>query len=140
MLADYFSIHLTEEEEEEEEQQQQQQQPKKILLLKGLPLLIAEYQPNYAYLPIFLYRLATQIDFSDELRCLEGVARELAKFYSFMPPAEQPTECEEWQGMIQYVLYPNVKKLIVLSDELWANGSIRTIASTDRLYRVFERC
>ena len=133
MLDDYFSIQIAEELISNETKEGQ-------LVLKGLPLLLSEYQPNYAYLPLFLYRLASKVDFSNEQRCLDGIARELARLYSRMPSPTQESECEEWKGVIQYVLYPNMKKLMVLSDELWANGVIETIASTDRLYRVFERC
>lgn len=69
MLDDYFAIKFVEKEEK--------------LFLQTLPMLLTEYQPNYAYLPIFLYRLATEVNYSEESRCLEGIAREIARFYSF---------------------------------------------------------
>ena len=126
MLDDYFAIKFVEKEEK--------------LFLQTLPMLLTEYQPNYAYLPIFLYRLATEVNYSEESRCLEGIAREIARFYSFIPDEKQEIECEEWKSIIQCTLYPNVRKLLLLSDRLWNNGIIQLVTSTDRLYRVFERC
>lgn len=126
MFEDYFSIRFVEEDGK--------------LFLRSLPLLLHDYQPYYGYLPCFLYRLATAVDYSDEDRCLEGIAREVARFYSFLPEETQAVESEEWENVVQCVLYPNLKKLLLLSDRLWTNGTIQVIATTDRLYRVFERC
>lgn len=126
MLEDYFTIKLVEK--------------KGKLFLQMLPMLLTDYQPNYAYLPIFLYRLAVEVNYSEEARCLEGIAREIARFYSFVPDEKQEIECEEWKSTIQCTLYPNVRKLLILSDRLWNNGTIQVVTSTDRLYRVFERC
>lgn len=126
MFEDYFSIHFVEEDGK--------------LFLRSIPILLNDYQPYYGYLPYFLYRLASAIDYSDEDRCLEGISREVSRFYSFLPGETQEAESEEWENVVQCVLYPNLKKLLLLSDRLWTNGTIQVIATTDRLYRVFERC
>ena len=110
------------------------------LFLRSIPILLNDYQPYYGYLPYFLYRLASAVDYSDEDRCLEGISREVSRFYSFLPGETQEAESEEWENVVQCVLYPNLKKLLLLSDRLWTNGTIQVIATTDRLYRVFERC
>ena len=42
--------------------------------------------------------------------------------------------------MFQSALYPQLKRQMIVSDRLWSSGTIQLMASTDRLYRVFERC
>lgn len=123
MLEDYFAITLIHKDNE--------------LYLKALPMLIASYEPYYGYLPVFIRRLVTQVNFNDEKECLQGIARELALFYSYIPKGEEE---EEWKSIVQTVLYPQMKRQLIVFDAMWNKGSIQLMASTDRLYRVFERC
>ena len=127
MLKDYFSIGI-------------EQNEKGNWVLQSLPLLISDYEPFYGYLPLFLFNLCTQVHYPKEKQCLDEIARELARFYSFIPICKEREEKEEWESLIQSVLYPQAKKQMIVSDRLWSSGAIQLLASTDRLYRVFERC
>lgn len=127
MLKDYFSIGI-------------EQNEKGNWVLQSLPLLISDYEPFYGYLPLFLFNLCTQVHYTKEKQCLDEIARELARFYSFIPICKEREEKEEWESLIQSVLYPQAKKQMIVSDRLWSSGAIQLLASTDRLYRVFERC
>jgi len=77
--------------------------------LEAVPELIDNYLPDRALLPMFLLRLAVQVDWSNEERCFQGVASELAEWYMVRPgrpwadmlPAElrahaQHSAAEEW--------------------------------------------
>lgn len=127
MLEDYFSITIIKNTNNE-------------LVLKALPRITSSYEPYYGYLPRFLYQLVKMVNFTDEKKCLEGVAREIAHFYSFIPDSSSVEEMEHWRDAIQSVLYPQIKRQLIVNDRLWNQGIIQLIASTDRLYRVFERC
>ncbi|KAM5314042.1 DNA mismatch repair protein Mlh1 isoform 2-T2 [Glossophaga mutica] len=65
MLADYFSLEIDEEGN-----------------LIGLPLLIDNYVPPLEGLPIFILRLATEVNWDEEKECFESLSKECAMFYS----------------------------------------------------------
>ena len=127
MLEDYFSITIIKNDQNE-------------IILKALPILISSYEPYYGYLPLFFYNLITNVNFQDEKECLQGITRELACFYAYIPTTEVEEEKEKWKDSVQTLLFPALKRQLIVNDGLWSNGSIQLIATTDRLYRVFERC
>jgi hypothetical protein len=49
--------------------------------LETLPELLDHYLPPLNLLPMFLLRLAIQVDWTSEERCFETIAKELAEFY-----------------------------------------------------------
>ncbi|KAH0504138.1 DNA mismatch repair protein Mlh1 [Microtus ochrogaster] len=65
MLADYFSLEIDEEGN-----------------LIGLPLLIDNYVPPLEGLPLFILRLATEVNWDEEKECFESLSKECAMFYS----------------------------------------------------------
>ena len=50
--------------------------------LVSLPDLLPHFTPSPAGLPLFLLRLATEVNWEEEQVCFEGVATELGLFYS----------------------------------------------------------
>ena len=55
--------------------------------IAALPQLIPGYVPIMQLLPMFLLRLTTEVNWSAEAPCLEGICRELAAFYCLRPGA-----------------------------------------------------
>ncbi|KAL9554521.1 hypothetical protein MBANPS3_002771 [Mucor bainieri] len=53
-----------------------------IVWLKSLPLIITNYAPTLDKLPLFVYRLAAEVNWESEAECIESVAREYAMLYS----------------------------------------------------------
>ena len=49
--------------------------------LATLPALLEDYTPNFGGLPFFLLRLATEVDWSSEKDCFQGIAEELGELY-----------------------------------------------------------
>ena len=62
MLDDYFCLEIDEEGN-----------------LLSIPQLLDGYIPYFGGLPIFLLRLATEVDWEDEEGCFDNVAEELAR-------------------------------------------------------------
>ena len=62
MLDDYFCLEIDEEGN-----------------LVSMPQLLDGYIPYFGRLPIFLLRLATEVDWEDEESCFQNVAEELAR-------------------------------------------------------------
>ena len=62
MLDDYFCLEIDEEGN-----------------LLSIPQLLDGYIPHFGGLPIFLLRLATEVDWEDEEACFGNVAEELAR-------------------------------------------------------------
>ncbi|CBN80029.1 MutL protein homolog 1 [Ectocarpus siliculosus] len=61
------------------------------LCISSLPLLLEGHTPVGEGLPVFLLRLAIEVDWSEERTCFEGVATELALFYSTLPQGGEDT-------------------------------------------------
>ncbi|CAN2389630.1 meiotic spindle midzone assembly, partial [Pristimantis euphronides] len=65
MLKDYFSLEIDEEGN-----------------LTGIPLLLDNYIPLLEGLPMFILRLATEVNWDDEKECFESFSKECSMFYS----------------------------------------------------------
>ncbi|XP_034616981.1 DNA mismatch repair protein Mlh1 isoform X3 [Trachemys scripta elegans] len=65
MLKDYFSLEIDEDGN-----------------LTGLPLLLDNYVPPLEGLPMFILRLATEVNWDEEKECFESLSKECAMFYS----------------------------------------------------------
>eukprot|EP00612_Vaucheria_litorea_P001345 CAMPEP_0171457574 /NCGR_PEP_ID=MMETSP0945-20130129/3603_1 /TAXON_ID=109269 /ORGANISM="Vaucheria litorea, Strain CCMP2940" /LENGTH=139 /DNA_ID=CAMNT_0011983219 /DNA_START=309 /DNA_END=725 /DNA_ORIENTATION=+ len=72
IFEDYFSIILENDQEG-------------ILKLTHLPELIEGYFPNPEGLPLFLLRLATDVDWLEEESCFRSISTQLGNYYSCLP-------------------------------------------------------
>ncbi|XP_022308230.2 DNA mismatch repair protein Mlh1-like [Crassostrea virginica] len=79
MLSDYFSMEIDQEGN-----------------LCTLPLLLEHYTPNMEGLPMFVLRLATEVNWDEEKNCFHTFCKETSEFYSFknsmFPDASDSTE------------------------------------------------
>lgn len=138
MLAEYFSLELTPDG-----------------ALAALPQIVDGYVPDLAYLPLFLYCLASEVNWQLESECFHGVAHQLARFYVPRLPraaaaggAVAATTLEEapddqrkaYEAGVQRVLLPAVKSLLYPPRAYANDGTFVQIASLETLYKVFERC
>lgn len=105
MLLEYFSIRID----------------RTTGCLTGLPVLLADHMPSPAHVPVFLFRLSTKVDYSDELQCFQGVCNELGEFYG--------------RSCIMPDFFPALRSLLVASNDMeWIK-----ITDLKECYRVFER-
>lgn len=126
MLDDYFSFEIDE--------------SGKIL---SLPVVLDNHVPPMEGLPMYILRLATEVDWDRERECFETFCRETANFYA-MPHREdqcrEPSPEKSWKWVTEHVLYPAARANLKLPSEFTDNSCILQIANLSDLYKVFERC
>ncbi|XP_012227851.2 DNA mismatch repair protein Mlh1 isoform X2 [Linepithema humile] len=120
MMNEYFSIVLD-----------------KVGNIRSLPVLLDKYFPYEAEIPLYIMRLATEIDWRKEQLCFQNICRETAKFYSYMNPKH---ETHDWKYITEHVLYPAIKESLLPPKHFAHDSTILQIASLPDLYKVFERC
>jgi DNA mismatch repair protein MLH1 len=123
MLHDYFAIEIESGE------------------LKAMPWLLPGYIPTFSAMPVFLARLASEIDWESELECIGGIARELSMLYAVMP--EDAKNCEQKERLeedLRNVLLPEMKsKCFMPHSKLLVDGTVMMIGTVAGMYSVFER-
>ena len=157
MLDEYFSIKL-------EKKTARNRKGEKVdsLRLTGLPILLEGHAPQPHALPLFLLRLATKVDWTEESPCTRGFCRELASFYSELPwggncdvrrdDSEEEREArsgkvqvlspidDDAKSHVRHVLFPAFGHLLVPPKEFADDGTVTRLADLHSLYKVFERC
>ncbi|CAG0886731.1 unnamed protein product [Darwinula stevensoni] len=121
MLDDYFALEVS---------------PNKELV--SIPLLLASiflenYVPCLEGLPRYLVRLATEVDWSAEKPCLQGICHETASFYAKMKK-------ENWEWTTEHVVYPAMRQMLSPPKSFASDATFIQVAHLPDLYRVFERC
>lgn len=89
-------------------------------------------------LPIFLLRLATQVDWTREKHCFHGVCKELGNFYAMLPHDSNGNG--ELNSYVQHQLFPALSYIMLPSKNLTKNGHCTKMTKLSTLYKVFERC
>ncbi|GMR42922.1 hypothetical protein PMAYCL1PPCAC_13117, partial [Pristionchus mayeri] len=137
MLNDFFSLTFEEIREGEEEEGR--------VFLTTLPSLIHAHSPQLAALPELLLCLLAEVDWEDEGRCIEGVARSIAAFYGIhsrwlVNDLYEPDSSTKWKSVVENLLMPKVKERL-LPPSRWTESEILTpLTSVHDLYKIFERC
>ncbi|KAL7572827.1 hypothetical protein ACA910_014681 [Epithemia clementina (nom. ined.)] len=117
------------------------------IVLTALPVLLDNYVPCLHGLPLFLLRLATEVDWTEEKPCFRGICRELGSFYAAMPSTTEqgggnllPHHYHHHHHHVRHVLFPAISTLLVPSDRLVKRGFFKSLTTLTKLYRIFERC
>ncbi|XP_057659014.1 DNA mismatch repair protein Mlh1 [Diorhabda carinulata] len=122
MLQDYFSMEIDE-----------------MGNICSIPILLDNYLPDPKALPMYVVRLATEVNWEIEKECFQNFARETARFYSNVPE-EVNQNGKDWQWVTEHVLYPALKEYFIPPKIFAENGALLEIADLHNLYKVFERC
>ncbi|KAK0137958.1 DNA mismatch repair protein Mlh1 [Merluccius polli] len=133
MLEDYFSLEIDQDGN-----------------LTGLPLFLDNYSPVMEGLPMFILRLATEVNWDDEKECFRDLAKECSQFYSIRkqyiiletePGDEQNDgEVNSWRWKVEHVIFKAFRSLFSPPKHFSEDGSVLQIANLPDLYKVFERC
>ncbi|XP_067837466.1 DNA mismatch repair protein Mlh1 [Heptranchias perlo] len=138
LLQDYFSLGIDEEGN-----------------LTGLPLLLENYVPALEGLPMFILRLATEVNWDEEKECFETLSKECGMFYSIRkqytldesqvsPNQSQQSEelgsDKSWKWTVEHVISKAFRTLLLPPKHFAEDGSILQLANLPDLYKVFERC
>lgn len=121
MLNEYFSIQIEKDEKGGN------------AIITGLPVLLDGHTPEPHGLPIFLLRLATEVNWSEERTCFHGICRELGNYYAMLP-------VENHEAYIRYTLFPALSFLLLPPERIRDEGHFTTMTKLSTLYKVFERC
>ncbi|XP_059674392.1 DNA mismatch repair protein Mlh1 isoform X4 [Gavia stellata] len=121
--------------------------------LIGLPLLIDNYVPPMEGLPIFILRLATEVNWDEEKECFESLSKELAMFYSIRKQyiideanltnsqnEDSDSGSTTWKWTVEHVLYKAFRTHLLPPKRFTEDGNILQLANLPDLYKVFERC
>ncbi len=137
MLLEYFSIRF-------ELKRSSSNANDKRLMLTGLPVILKGHSPSPHALPMFLLRLATQVNWMEEKSCFDGICTELSYYYAEIPEGQKETESiqlnENEKKIVQHVLFPAFRYYLVPPVEFASDGSFSKLALLSKLYKVFERC
>ncbi|XP_050421498.1 DNA mismatch repair protein Mlh1 [Adelges cooleyi] len=132
MLNDYFSIEIDDDEN-----------------ILSLPLLLEGYLPDLDGLPLYLLRLASEVDWSNEKECFRTFCRETARFYVMHPWKQQSCDTDDisdvapdnnWTWNMEHMLFPSLRKSFQPPKRFLEDGTLLQIASLPEMYKVFERC
>ncbi|XP_016520295.1 DNA mismatch repair protein Mlh1 isoform X1 [Poecilia formosa] len=138
MLEDYFSLEIDQEGN-----------------LTGLPLLLDKYTPIMEGLPLFILRLATEVNWDNEKECFRDFSKECSAFYSIRKqfvleaePGDEPVsrsslkepDGNSWRWNVEHVLFKAFRTLFSPPKSFSEDGTVLQIANLPDLYKVFERC
>uniref|UniRef100_A0A672GQI0 DNA mismatch repair protein MLH1 n=1 Tax=Salarias fasciatus TaxID=181472 RepID=A0A672GQI0_SALFA len=124
MLEDYFSIEIDQEGN-----------------LTGLPLLLDKYSPVMEGLPMFILRLATEVNWDNEKDCFRDFSRECSSFYSIRKQyILDDAEVNSWRWKVEHVIFKAFRTLFSPPKSFSEDGAVLQIANLPDLYKVFERC
>lgn len=96
-----------------------------------------QYYPNEAGIPLYILRLATEVDWNVEQICFQNICRETAKFYSQI---DTESEIYDWKHMTEHILYSAIKESLLPPKHFAHDSTLLQLASLTDLYKVFERC
>ena len=128
--------------------------------LHAIPQLVDGYVPPLNGLPRLVVRLVDAVDWTAEQPCFEGLAKELAALYrvdhvgsssSSSSSNDAQDDAEGASGLrreaacseawtIQHVLLPAMRRSYEPPTLHATNGAVVQVASTEQLYKIFERC
>ncbi|XP_032409179.1 DNA mismatch repair protein Mlh1 [Xiphophorus hellerii] len=131
MLGDYFSLEIDQEGN-----------------LTGLPMLLDKYTPIMEGLPLFILRLATEVNWDNEKECFRDFSKECSAFYSIRKqfvleaePGDEPeSDGNSWRWNVEHVLFKSFRTLFSPPKSFSEDGTVLQIANLPDLYKVFERC
>uniref|UniRef100_A0A1A9V9Q8 DNA mismatch repair protein S5 domain-containing protein n=1 Tax=Glossina austeni TaxID=7395 RepID=A0A1A9V9Q8_GLOAU len=106
--------------------------------LLTLPLLLEQYCPSKAYLPLYMLRLATDVEWEEEEKCFETFCRETANYYATVSDVDIKDDPKRHRWQTEHILYPALKKYLLPSEKI--GKELYELTSLPKLYKVFERC
>jgi DNA mismatch repair protein MLH1 len=140
------------------------------IMLTRLPRLADGHTPFLLHLPDFLLSLAYDVDWSSEKECFHTIAQAISAFYAELPPplppkavdsavdddsqtipatavVEEDMDSEAVRSsrdsvhwIVENVLYPSFRSHLQPPAKLAKDHYFVQLASTEQLYKIFERC
>lgn len=105
-------------------------------VLESIPSLFTNHEPSIVFLPMYLYRLAFNVNWNEEEKCFETFCRITARFYSSVSNADGESMKYKW--IFEHIISPTMKKEFLPSEQMTSYMYEPTNLLT--LFKVFERC
>jgi DNA mismatch repair protein MLH1 len=168
MLEDFFGIKLArggedaaDEDMADDEEHKSSDESKNELCLITLPIVVKGIKPFPQELPMFMLRLAAEVDYSSEQKCIQNVAQELSFYYAryidFLSLQSQAIkygqqdqsseegvcqEIDDFKFALEHEILPEMKKHFIVRKKfaLFDDLTFSMVTCTENLYKVFERC
>lgn len=123
MLEDYFNIQIIDGK------------------IAKMPLPLTGYTPSFIAMPLFLNRLATEIEWDYELECISGIIEELSMLYAILPEDEKDEEMRKaLKSQLETIILPEMKTgSFTPNAELLHSKAIVKITDVKNMYTIFER-
>ncbi|XP_037949367.1 DNA mismatch repair protein Mlh1 [Teleopsis dalmanni] len=121
IMREYFSLNISDKGE-----------------LETLPCLVENHCPSNIYLPLFLLRLATDVEWETEEECFETFCRETARYYTIVSEVELLSDVNRHNWIVEHIIYPAMKRYLLPPNKL--KKEMYELTSLPKLYKVFERC
>ncbi|XP_055918908.1 DNA mismatch repair protein Mlh1 [Eupeodes corollae] len=119
LMKEYFSLKITE-----------------YGILESIPSLLNNHEPNLTFLPMYLLRLATKVNWNAEDECFESFCRETARFYASVAISDVSSRKYKWT--MEHIISPALKKEFLPSGQI--KEQMYELTNLQTLYKVFERC
>lgn len=103
--------------------------------LETLPIIIPSYLPLMAHLPLFIIRLACEVNYEEEKKCFRSIFEELASYYSRFSLISSDNK-----NLVEQIIYPEIRKNLSPPEKFLTDGTLLKLTSLQELYKVFERC
>lgn len=103
--------------------------------IESLPVIIPSYMPLMSHLPLFLIRMACEVNYNDEKVCFKSICKELASYYSRFSLISSDDEY-----LADTIIYPEIRKNLFPPTKFLTDGTLLKSTSLQELYKVFERC
>lgn len=110
-------------------------------MLLSMPDILPGYEPSFSALPLFINRLATEINWDFEYDCIFGILDELSMLYAIHDEDSTDNELEEsMKKMIANVIMPEIKtEAFMPNASLINDGCLKRLKSASEMYKIFER-
>lgn len=105
--------------------------------LETIPSIIQSYMPLMSQLPLFIIRMASEVNYDDETKCFKSICEELASFYSRFSLTSSD---EDFHFLTESIIYPEIRKSLAPPTKFLTDGTFLKLTSLQELYKVFERC
>ena len=105
--------------------------------LEKLPSIVPSFMPLMSHLPVFIIRLACDINYDDEEECFKAICQELASFYSKL---SLTATRDDLNLLAETIIFPAIKQHLLPPKSFLTDGTFMKLTSLQELYKVFERC
>ncbi|KAH0792638.1 MLH1-like protein 1 [Histomonas meleagridis] len=123
MLDDYFCIKV------------------ELGTLTSMPMILPGYTPSFTSLPLFLFRIGTEVQWEFEVDCITSLINELSMMYAIQKEDISDTDISQrLMTEIRDIVLPEMRtNAFEPNAKLLRNKKVERVRSVSEMYKIFER-